>query len=90
MIDEELEGAKTYAEKYVTFKSEGQTDWSARFKTMANEELVHSNTLHEYAMNQINKLNQVFTAPVEMQKAWDESHKKYVEQTAWIKQMLSM
>lgn len=89
-IDEELEGAKTYAEKSLQLKAEGVNDYSNKFKTLANQELDHANIIHEYAISQINKLNQVYTAPVEMQEAWDKSHKEYVEKTAWIKQMLTM
>lgn len=90
LIDEELEGAKTYAEKYVDFKAQGKGDWSNKFKNMANDELNHALVVHDLAIYEINELNRVYTAPVEMQEEWDKSHKKYIEKTAWIKQMLAM
>lgn len=35
-------------------------------------------------------LKQVYQPPVEMLEKWDESHKHYVEKSAWIKTMLAM
>lgn len=89
MIDEELDGAKCYAEKALYLKSDNDP-YSVKFRDMANAELQHSLTIHDYAMQKINQLKQVYEAPVEMQDMWDKSHKEYVEKTAWIKQMLSM
>ena len=34
-IDEEIEGAKTYAEKYLQLKAEGVNDYGNKFKSMA-------------------------------------------------------
>ena len=49
-----------------------------------------SNYIHEWAVKEIQDISKVYTAPVEMQEAWDKSHKVYVETVAWIKQMLAM
>ena len=88
-IDDELEGAKDYAEKYLQLKAEGDS-WSTKFKELANTELSHALTIHDYAVQKIDELKRIYTAPVEMQEMWDTSHKKYIEKTAWIKQMLTM
>ena len=90
MIDDELCGAKEYAEKYVELKAFGDSAWASRFKAMASDELAHATNIHEYAVQEIESLNKVYTAPVEMQDKWDKSHAKYVEKTAWVKQMLAM
>lgn len=90
MIDEELDGAKCYAEKYVEYKAIGDSTWSNRFKEMANDELRHANNIYDLAMQEIEELNKVFVAPPEMQEKWDESHIEYVDKAAWIKQMLAM
>lgn len=90
LIDEELEGAKNYAECYVEYKAKGDSTWASRFKEMANDELKHASYIHQLAIKDIEELNKVLTAPVEMQEKWDESHKLYVEREAWIKQMLAM
>ena len=57
---------------------------------MANDELKHATYIHDKAIEDINEINKVFKPTVDMQKKWDESHAKYVEKTAWIKQMLMM
>ena len=89
-IDEELESAKEYAEKYVEHKAKNDMQTATRYKEMANDELKHANYIHEWAVKEIQDLSKVYTAPVEMQEAWEKSHKVYVETVAWIKQMLNM
>jgi hypothetical protein len=89
-IDEELEGAKDYAEKYVEAKAKGNMSMANKYKEMASDELRHAGYVHEFAVAEIDALSKVYTPPVEMQKKWEESHKEYVEKAAWIRQMLSM
>ena len=89
-IDEELEGAKDYAEKYVEAKAKGNMSMANKYKEMASDELRHAGYVHEFAVAEIDALSRVYTPPVEMQKKWEESHKEYVEKAAWIRQMLSM
>lgn len=89
-IDEELEGAKDYAEKYVERKAKGDMQSANRYKEMANDELKHASYIHEWAVKEIDEISKVYTAPVEMQEAWEKAHKEYVEKVAWIKQMLTM
>lgn len=89
-IDEELEGAKDYAEKYVEAKAKGNMSMANKYKEMASDELRHAGYVHEFAVAEIDALSKVYTPPVEMQKKWEESHREYVEKAAWIRQMLSM
>lgn len=89
-IDEEIEGAKHYAECYIDKKSRNDSQWATRFKEMANDELKHCTYMHDYVVEQLEILNRTFTPTEDMQKMWDESHKRYVERVAWIKQMLLM
>ena len=89
-IDEEIEGAKKYAEKYVEAKAKGDTIKANRFREMASDELKHATYLHEWAVAEIQEISKVFVAPVEMQEKWDKAHKEYVEHVAWIRQMLAM
>ena len=89
-IDDELHGAKEYAEKYVECKVRGNSSAATRYKEMANDELKHAMYQHEWAVKEIDDLSKVYTAPVEMQEAWEKSHKEYVERVAWIKKMLEM
>lgn len=89
-ICDELECAKEYAESYIEAKSSNDQAWATRYKEMANDELKHAMYIHEKALYNINEIGKVFTAPENMQNTWDKSHKKYVEHSAWIKQMLTM
>lgn len=89
-IDEEIESAKEYAEMALDKKASGDSEWYSRFKEMANHELLHSDYMHQYATEYIEMLKRVYKPTTEMQTAWDESHNRYVERVAWIKQMLSM
>lgn len=89
-IEEELEGAKEYAEKYVEAKVKGDANKSNRYKEMAMDELKHCSYLHEWAVNEISAISKVYTPPADMQEKWDKAHVQYVEKAAWIKQMLSM
>lgn len=92
-IDEELEGAKEYAETYLELKAKNDSNamtYANRYKQMAQEELQHANNIHDRAVAEINQLSNVYTPPADMQEKWDLSHKKYVEKAAWIKQMLTL
>lgn len=89
LIDEELEGAKNYAEKYVYAKSQGENNFK-RWNEMAQDELKHALYIHEVAVQKIAEIEKVFKPTVEMQDMWDRSHVEYVEKTAWIKKMLEM
>lgn len=89
-IDEELEDAKEYAEKYVECKAKDNMQSATKYKEMANDELKHAMYLHEWAVKEIEDVSRVYTPPIEMQEKWDKAHKEYVEKVAWIRQMLSM
>lgn len=90
LIDEELSGAQCYAEKYVERKANGDTKWSNRFRTMAEDELQHSILIHEYAVEEIERINKVYTPTQDMLDKWEKTHKEYVDKAAWIKQMISL
>lgn len=89
-IDEEIEGARNYAEKYVACKAKGNLTRAAKFKEMANDELKHATYLHEIAITDIEELEKVFKPTAEMQEVWDKSHKSYVDRVAWVRMMLNM
>lgn len=89
-IDEEICGAKDYAEKYVEYKAVGNNAYATRYKEMANDELKHATYLHDIATATIEEINKVFKPTIEMEEKWEKSHKEYVEKVAWVKQMLAM
>ena len=89
-IREEVEGAKDYAEKAVECKVKGDMTKANKLKEMANDELKHATYIHEWAVAEIEAISKVYTAPVDMMDKWEREHKKYVEDVAWIKQMLML
>lgn len=89
-LDEEIESAKDYAEKYVELKAKNNMPRANKYKEMANDELKHCNYIHEMTVQEIEELKKVYTAPADMQEKWEKSHKEYVEKVAWIKQMLTL
>lgn len=89
-LEEEIEGAKEYAEKYVEYKAKGNMARANKYKDMATDELKHCNYIHEMAVHEIEEIQKVYTAPVDMQEKWEKEHKEYVEKVAWIKHMLTL
>ena len=89
-IEDELEGAKEYAEKAVECKVRGDTTKASKYKEMANDELHHASIIHEFAVAEIEELRKIYTPPTAMLDKWNKAHAEYVEQAAWIRQMLAM
>lgn len=89
-IADELDSAKEYAEDYLTFKAKENSTWANRYKEMANDELKHADYLHDRAVAEIEELRKVYTPPQDMLDKWDSDHRKFIEKTAWVKQMLAM
>ena len=94
-IADELHDAKAYMETALEYKAMGNTpENTARYTTykeMSIQELSHANNLHQFAVQDIEKLKAVYPEiPSEMQEKWDKAHVEFVEKTAWIKQMQAM
>ena len=89
-LDEEIEGAKEYAEKYVECKAKGNMSRANKYKEMAQDELKHATYIHEMAVQEIEELRKIYTPPAEMLEKWEKAHKEYVESVAWVKQMLTL
>ena len=89
-LDEEIEGAKEYAEKSLHLRSKGDTALASKYKSMAEDELRHATIIHEEAAAEVERLSKVYTPPVDMMEKWKYEHEKAIEKVAWIKQMLAM
>ena len=90
-ITEELEGAKDYIEKALEYKASGNADRYNSYKEMSIQELGHATKLHQFAVQDIEKLKTVYPEiPNGMMERWEHAHKEYVEKAAWIKQMQAM
>lgn len=90
MMEDEIESAKEYAEKALEHKAMGDIQTANQYREMANDELKHASFEHEWATKKIDEISKVYTPPIEMQESWEKAHKKYVEEVAWIRQMLAM
>ena len=84
-IEEELDGAATYAEKY--FLNKGwSTDWAKKYSTMANDELRHAEYMKQIGEEHIKMLGNL---PDEDVEAWECCIKHYTEKYAAIMLLLS-
>lgn len=90
-IEDELCSAKEYMEKALWYKAKENSDRYSRYKEMSIQELGHASNLHQFAVEDIEKLEKVYPdIPQEMLDKWNKSHNEFVEKTAWIRQMQSM
>lgn len=89
-IEDELESAKEYIEKALWYKSDNSDRYS-KYKEMSMQELGHASNLHQFAMEDIEKLEKNYPdIPQDMMDKWNHAHNEFVEKTAWIRQMQSM
>ena len=88
-IEEELEGAKEYAEKYIENKAKGNTMRSSAFKEMANDELRHAERIHEFASRDMEDIMNVYSVSDEDMEKWEHFHKRYAHCVALVKHMLT-
>ena len=89
-LNDEIESAEEYAEKYVECKAKGNMQAANRYREMSEDELKHAMYIHEFAVKEVENVSKVYTPPVEMLEKWEHQHKKYVEDVALIKQILAM
>ena len=90
-IADELDGAKHYIEMALEYKAMGDSERYNGYKTMSMAESEHANRIHQYAVQDIEKLKAVYPdIPQEMLDKWDHAHVEFVEKAAWIRQMQSM
>jgi ferritin len=89
-INEEIEGAKEYAENYIEWKARGNIQRANSYRDMAQDELNHAMNIHEFAVKDIEELKKVYTPPIAMLEKWEHEHKRFIEEVAHVKQILSM
>lgn len=89
-IDDELNSAEEYAEKFIEYKADGESSMAAKFQDMATQEMTHANTMHDLAVKEIEKVSAVFNAPAEMRERWEKSHAEYIQRSARIKSMINL
>jgi hypothetical protein len=89
-LEEEVEGAREYAEKYVECKARGNMPRANRYKEMAHDELKHATFLKEMDITDIDELKRVYPMTDEEQSRWEHGHKRVNDQMAMVMHVLSM
>ena len=89
-VDEELDDAQHYAEKYIECKAKGHGDAAGKYHAMSEDELKHAGWLHEMAAAEIGELDKVFRPTEDQRRTWEQSNARYADSAAWVKQMLAM
>lgn len=88
-LEEEIEGAETYAEKYIENKARGTMHKAARYKEMALDELKHAEFLRDFDIADVDALKSVYTMTDEEEHAWEHGLKRSTEKMAMVKLMLA-
>ena len=90
MIDEELDGAMQYA-KCALHNKDGNAALAETFHTIAGQELEHAELLEAQAKKQIDDYETSHGfAPDDMKTLYDYLHRKYIDRTIEIRNVLSM
>lgn len=88
-IDEEIDGAKEYAERYIQSKARGEHTRAAKYKDMADDEIRHASYLCEFAVVDVDYIKKVYSLPVDDDMKWEKAQKRFHECMAMVKQMLA-
>lgn len=88
-LEEEVEGAKHYAEKYLENAARGNNSRAVKFKEMANDELKHAGYVRDFAMLDIDEVRRVYHIPDADLEKWEHFHRQMAEQMALVRHMLA-
>ena len=88
-IDEEIDGAREYAEMYIQSKSKGEHTRASKYKDMAGDELRHASYLCEFATTDVDYIKKVYSLTVDDDIKWERAHKRFHERMAMVRQMLA-
>ena len=89
-LEEEVEGAKEYAEKYIECKARENMSRANKYKEMASDELKHAGYLRDMDIAEIDELKKVYTMSEAEEEAWEHGHKRLNEHMALVRHMLTM
>lgn len=88
-LEEELEGAKDYAEKYIHSKALGHNTRASIYRQMSMDELGHASNIHDFTVQDIESLRSVHTLSDECEEKISHAMKHYTECVAMVKYMLN-
>lgn len=89
-LEEEVEGAKDYAEKYIENKARGNSTRANRYKEMSMDELKHAGYLREMDVMDIDEMKRVYPMTEEEESTWEHGHRRISEEMALVRHMLSL
>ena len=89
-LEDEIEGAREYAEKYIECKARGTMPRANRYNEMANDELKHASFLREMDIADVSELKRAYQMTEEEQSLWDHGQKRLTDEMALIMHILSM
>jgi hypothetical protein len=87
-LNEEIDGAKEYAEKYVENMAKGNTSRANKYKEMAGDELKHAGYMRDFAIADIDELKRVYHMTENEEEMWEHAHKKLMNEMALVRYML--
>ena len=89
-IDEEIDGAKTYAENALKYKEENP-DLAKMFYNMSLQEMEHMNELHKHVVDSIQKYRKENgEPPAPMMAVYEYLHERQIAEAAKVKAMQAM
>ena len=88
-LEEEVDGAEEYAEKFIEAKARGNMARANKYKEMANDELKHAGYLHDMFVSDVEEINHVYKMTESESETWERGHKRITEKMAMVKQILS-
>ena len=89
-IDEEIDGAKTYAENALKYKEE-RPELARMFYNMSLQEMEHMNELHKQVVDIIQKYRkETGEPPVPMMAVYEYLHERQIAEAAKVKAMQAM
>lgn len=89
-LEDEVEGAMDYAEKYIENKARGDMSRANKYKEMAHDELKHAGYIRDMHLQDIDELGKVYTLTEAEESMWTHAHKHINEQMALVKHLLTM
>lgn len=89
-LEEEMEGATEYAEKYIECKARGNMARASKYREMASDELKHAAYLRDFDVADIDEMKKIYPLTEEVTEMWEKAHRKINEKMALINHMLTM
>ena len=88
-LNEELDCAKDYAEKYIQCKAKGHSARASTYRQMAMDELTHAGNIHDFTVQDIDAIRNVHELSAECEEKITHEMKHYAETVALVKYMVN-